>query len=139
MNSQEVPQLTQIKASLASERFERLSNVTARGVDMANLINNLAQLQAKQRPVIEDALAREEYKEKTDLSLQSHQKLQAQLLEWLQQHVAYLTLKENITSVADARVCVSTHTCLLTNVPLAHHSHQNSPFVFMPFPIHILD
>jgi hypothetical protein len=58
----------------------------------------------KLKPVVQDALLREELKEKTKLSLQVHHKLQVQLLEWIHQHVEYLKSREPIEGVSSAQV-----------------------------------
>ena len=59
------------------------------------------------RPILEDDLAREQYKEKIRLLNQQHIDAHKSLSNWITEKEAYLKTKENISSVEQARTQIS--------------------------------
>jgi DNA primase len=104
MDFEDMSALTALEATLRAERYEKLALVLQRSKNMSTRKSELQDRLEQAMPRIQDALKREEYKEKTAHKLQVFQQLHAQLLEWTQQHKAYLQQQEVINNVEEAQV-----------------------------------
>ena len=102
-----VAQLKQKGAELASEKYERIQGVVQRETNVDKWFTVLGELSKKKRPVLEDDLAREQFKTKIRLLNQQHLDKYEQLNGWITEKEQYLRHKEDISSVSEARTQLS--------------------------------
>eukprot|EP00004_Rigifila_ramosa_P009734 TRINITY_DN213_c0_g1_i1.p1 TRINITY_DN213_c0_g1~~TRINITY_DN213_c0_g1_i1.p1 ORF type:complete len:1246 (-),score=385.52 TRINITY_DN213_c0_g1_i1:64-3723(-) len=98
-----VATLTAQSAELEREKYEKHSEVAARDKAVADFFAQLEALEKKKRPVLEDDLAREEFKERMLALLKSHEDSHAKILKWVVEKEKYVATKETIDSVPEAR------------------------------------
>lgn len=103
LQSDSVALLKKLGEELATEKYEHHSAIEAREKEIAARFSLLEDLAAKKKPVLEDDLAREEFKELVMLSAGQHAGAYASIASWVTEKKAYLANKENITSIAEAR------------------------------------
>eukprot|EP01090_Pellita_catalonica_P017064 TRINITY_DN5077_c0_g1_i2.p1 TRINITY_DN5077_c0_g1~~TRINITY_DN5077_c0_g1_i2.p1 ORF type:complete len:1314 (-),score=365.62 TRINITY_DN5077_c0_g1_i2:124-3771(-) len=98
-----VGSLKPVGAELNAEKYERSEEVNTREAEVDSWFETLGQLSEKKRPFLDDALARELYKQKVRLwnkqHVDGHQKLKA----WIDDKEKYLNTREEIHSVNEAR------------------------------------
>lgn len=92
---------------LLEEKFEHSEAVAARESDVDKLFAHMNKLSAEKQEVLDDALAREQYKEKVRGWAQQHVEKHKKLAAWLGEKKAYLEHEEKIGSVRDAQIALS--------------------------------
>jgi Ca2+-binding EF-hand superfamily protein len=88
---------------LVAQKYERSDEVTSRTSAAKEKFVTLGELSAQKRPVLQDDLARETFKENTRLKNNQHLDIYSQLLSWHAEKEAYLRNKEEIHSVKEAQ------------------------------------
>eukprot|EP00004_Rigifila_ramosa_P009736 TRINITY_DN213_c0_g1_i4.p1 TRINITY_DN213_c0_g1~~TRINITY_DN213_c0_g1_i4.p1 ORF type:complete len:887 (-),score=282.58 TRINITY_DN213_c0_g1_i4:68-2344(-) len=94
-------------AELEREKYEKHGEVAAREKKVDELFAELEALEKKKRPVLEDDLAREEFKEKVLLLVKTHEDSHSNIMAWVADKEKYLATKEESTNVAEARAQVT--------------------------------
>ncbi len=89
---------------LVEHQFEHSAAVTSRQDDVREKFSALDKLAAEQKPLFEDALQRQTFREQTHLSAKVHADLCRQMQSWGTAQTAYLKTRETITNRADAAV-----------------------------------
>jgi len=100
-------QLKALGASIVSEKYEKSEHITSREAEIASSFATLAELSKAKRPVLEDDLAREQFKEKIRLLNQQHIANFTKLQAWVAEKEAYLNTREQVDSVTEARTQLS--------------------------------
>eukprot|EP00005_Dracoamoeba_jomungandri_P003108 CAMPEP_0174260450 /NCGR_PEP_ID=MMETSP0439-20130205/9716_1 /TAXON_ID=0 /ORGANISM="Stereomyxa ramosa, Strain Chinc5" /LENGTH=1009 /DNA_ID=CAMNT_0015344697 /DNA_START=295 /DNA_END=3324 /DNA_ORIENTATION=+ len=96
-------ELKDLGNDLESEKYENLERVRARESEIEQDFVNLTGLADKKRPILQDDLAREQYKVETLLKNQQHVDSFNKIKSWVPAKEAYLNKKEDIDSVAEAQ------------------------------------
>jgi hypothetical protein len=99
--------LVQMGNDLAGETFESIDATRAREQELAEAFVRLGGLSTKKRPVLEDDLAREQFRDGLRLQNQEHIDIHTNLTAWIGDKEAYLNTKEAIDSVSEAQVQLS--------------------------------
>jgi Ca2+-binding EF-hand superfamily protein len=94
--------LQALTEELVSERYERSSEVSARDAELAARFDALAAASAAKRPVLDDDAAREHFREQLRLKVEQHVSKHAKVVAWFADREAYLSIKEDVDSVAQA-------------------------------------
>ncbi len=105
MRQGELQALNGLVAGLLAQKYERLSTVQARQQQVNDNLVLLEQRIRESKAGLDDALVREALKEKAGMLCVVHKSLCEQVRDWTQAHLAYLTLREHITTSDDAEVC----------------------------------
>eukprot|EP01094_Clydonella_sp_ATCC50884_P008373 TRINITY_DN177_c0_g1_i1.p1 TRINITY_DN177_c0_g1~~TRINITY_DN177_c0_g1_i1.p1 ORF type:complete len:1232 (+),score=684.36 TRINITY_DN177_c0_g1_i1:352-3696(+) len=92
---------------LDKEVYEGLAAVRAREHEVDADIERLTALSAKKKPVLDDDLAREQFREGLRLQNQEHNDMHENIQAWVAGREQYLTTKESISSVAEAQTQLS--------------------------------
>ena len=100
-------ELRAVGAELSSEKYENVSTVLQREAAHAGGFETLATQAAAKKPVLEDNLARELFREKTMLQTGVHTAVHDKIQRWADEKAAYLAAKASISSVQDARLHLS--------------------------------
>ena len=100
-----VAALAAVGKELMDSRFEGSAAVQAREQEVSTKFAALDQLAAQQKPLFEDALQRQTFREQVHLSAKVHADLCRQLQAWGADQTAYLKTRETIASRVDAEVC----------------------------------
>jgi hypothetical protein len=90
---------------LQSEIYERTNEVLAREQELEGDFSELTRLAQAKQPVLEDDLAREQFKEKVRQMNQQHVDKYDNLKTWIAAKQTYLQRVESINSVSEAQVC----------------------------------
>ena len=101
-----VDALLAVGKELVDHRFEGAVTVQAREKEVNTKFSELDQLAAQQKPLFEDALQRQTFREQVHLSAKVHADLCRQLQAWGADQSAYLKARETINSRVDAEVCI---------------------------------
>jgi len=99
--------LKTLSAELIKEKYERSKEVSGRDDEITKAFADLGSLSAAKKPVLDDALAREKFKEKVRLMNQDHINNFKKLSTWITEKEHYLNTREAITSVSEARTQLS--------------------------------
>eukprot|EP01094_Clydonella_sp_ATCC50884_P000749 TRINITY_DN1056_c0_g1_i1.p1 TRINITY_DN1056_c0_g1~~TRINITY_DN1056_c0_g1_i1.p1 ORF type:complete len:1109 (-),score=578.87 TRINITY_DN1056_c0_g1_i1:133-3255(-) len=91
-------------AELSAEQYERTSEVQAREGEVKTRLATLDELSSAKRPVLEDHLAREQFREKLRLWNEQHQGKFGKIQAWTDEKEAYLKTKEEINSISEAQL-----------------------------------
>ncbi|MES1917073.1 MAG: hypothetical protein MHM6MM_008833, partial [Cercozoa sp. M6MM] len=97
-----VPDLTQVGATLAAEKYENQSLVAQRESQVAEMMQKLAQLAEQKMAVLEDDLARELVREATELKHKQFLQALAKLQEVFQQKADVFAARPQSDTVAAA-------------------------------------
>jgi len=100
-------ELAQEAKELHSEKYENVARVDARVEEAGKLFAHLSQLSAAKKLVLQDDLAREEFREKVRLMNENHISIHKRLMAWIAVKEAYLNVKEQIDSVVAAQEHIS--------------------------------
>jgi len=104
-----VAELAKRTEYLLSERFEHSKDVSSRLSHANTLFDNLTHLYTEKKPILEDDLEREEFKEETNLFLNEHQVIYKQFTGvWFPKQKEYLTTVEKIHTLPAALEAIST-------------------------------
>eukprot|EP00004_Rigifila_ramosa_P010201 TRINITY_DN21_c0_g1_i2.p1 TRINITY_DN21_c0_g1~~TRINITY_DN21_c0_g1_i2.p1 ORF type:complete len:1238 (-),score=389.66 TRINITY_DN21_c0_g1_i2:44-3250(-) len=98
-----VPIMEKIGAQLLQEKYEKSAEIQSREKQVTDAKATRQELCVKKRAILEDALAREEYKEKILLLNRQHVDAHDVTLMWVDEKETYLKRKEVIHSVSEAR------------------------------------
>lgn len=95
--------LQETGAYLAAEQYERTNEVQAREQELRSSFEQLAGLSVAKKPVLDDDLSREEFREEVRLQNERHIAEHDKLDAWVNDTAEpYLRKKEHVDSVADA-------------------------------------
>ena len=83
--------------------YEKLREIKSMSEAVAALCSSITKKSEHKKAVLEDDLVREIYKERTRLMVQNHLGLFNVIKPWAIEKLAYLSMKENITSSEPAR------------------------------------
>lgn len=108
VKSENFVELQKIGAYLASETYEGMADVNEREGSIEAGFDGLAAKAAENKPVLDDNLKRETFKEATVMKVDVHKDLDTTLLAWCAEKHAYLDTKENVASVVQAKTHAST-------------------------------
>ena len=101
----QVAALLALGAELAQEHYERIADVQAREASIvAHFDTEMAGESRAKRPVLDDHLARELFKEELRLKGVQHGDRYRKLTAWCAEKEAYLAVREDVGSVADAQM-----------------------------------
>jgi len=100
INNSAVADLVNRGDLLRSERFEFKNDVTNRENQIKSYFAKLNQLHDEKKPVLEDDLAREKYKEETYLRVREHELLGDNIISWYKIKEQDLEHRENVESSA---------------------------------------
>lgn len=103
IKTRNIKALSDLSATLASEKYEFISSVEERGNAIQQGVEQLNQLEAQRRPVADDDLAREKYKAAARALADQHAQSCATIFTWIADKMTFLTTTENVENVADAR------------------------------------
>lgn len=95
--------MKKIGAELGSNKYENQSVIEGREKDIDAKFQTLNGLSADKMPVLQDDLQREIYKQKTRLLFQEHTEKNDAICKWIADSHAYLTFREKVYSVPEAR------------------------------------
>eukprot|EP00730_Choanoeca_flexa_P018668 TRINITY_DN9089_c0_g1_i3.p1 TRINITY_DN9089_c0_g1~~TRINITY_DN9089_c0_g1_i3.p1 ORF type:complete len:1244 (+),score=477.40 TRINITY_DN9089_c0_g1_i3:22-3753(+) len=106
---QDQPQIEVINlgATLAVEKFEHLAEVQQREADLKAAFALLTQAAQAKKPILEDNLQRETFREKTELDVQIHSDVYATIDGFNTDKQDYFKTKETIATVNDAYLQLS--------------------------------
>jgi len=90
------------KTELSHWRFETPQEVSGREEEIASSFRTLDSLSATKKDVLDDDLAREQFREKLRLMNEDHKGKQARIKAWVNGAKALLQKKEEVDSIADA-------------------------------------
>jgi len=99
--------LLKLGTELQENKYEKSSEVEATEKNLQTKFSELGELSKKKRPVLEDDLAREQFKEKVRLMEKRHADQNGQIEQWTAEKETYLKKKEEIHSLSEARTQVS--------------------------------
>ncbi len=102
-----VAQWKKLGEELTNQKYERTADLNARESEIDADFKHLQELSAAKRPVLQDDLARETFKENVRLKNQQHIEVHSQLVAWHGEKEAYLKNKEEISSVKEAKAQLS--------------------------------
>jgi len=94
--------IKELGAELLSESYEKSNEVSEREAYIDSLFAQLLAGATARRPVLDDHLAREQYKEQTLMLNEQHIDRYTKLNDWRNQKSAYLQVAEQIGSVREA-------------------------------------
>lgn len=97
----------ELGAEMIREKYERSAQVQEREKDIDTCFQTLSQLSKDKRPVLEDDLAREIYKEKVRLWASQHGNQWEKVCQWIQESEKYLQTREVVQSIAEANTQLS--------------------------------
>eukprot|EP01119_Soliformovum_irregulare_P010300 TRINITY_DN2527_c0_g1_i1.p1 TRINITY_DN2527_c0_g1~~TRINITY_DN2527_c0_g1_i1.p1 ORF type:complete len:1111 (+),score=542.58 TRINITY_DN2527_c0_g1_i1:57-3389(+) len=97
----------QLGKELLNEKYEKSGEVKTRMEFVENSFKSLGNLSQQKRPVLEDDLAREQYKEKVRQAVDQFRAKDRKLQHWIKEKEDYLKTKESVTSVGEARAQLS--------------------------------
>jgi len=100
-------QLKALGGTIVAEKYERSHDIQSREAEIQSGFQKLNELSKAKRPVLDDDLAREIFKEKVLLLNQQHVANHAKLEGWIHEKEAYLKKKEAINSVSEANTQIS--------------------------------
>lgn len=100
-------QLNGLSKELLSERYEHSSEITSHDSTLKAQFQTLEELSKLKRPVLEDHLEREKFKEHVRQLNQEHINNFQKLQSWIAEKEAYLNERPNVTSVSEARTQLS--------------------------------
>jgi len=106
VHSTTIAELKNLGAELAKEKYENISAVQSRENEVNTGSQKLASLSAAKRPVLEDDLAREQFREKVRLMVLQHTDKFTKLQAWIAKKDAYLKTKENNNSISLAQTAL---------------------------------
>ena len=95
--------LTALGAELAAERYEGGAAVAAREAALAEGFSGLTAKAAENRPVLEDNLQRETFRERVVMQADVHADIHRKLVAWGVDKAAHLKQREVVASVAEAQ------------------------------------
>eukprot|EP00056_Hartaetosiga_gracilis_P008962 m.128521 g.128521 ORF g.128521 m.128521 type:complete len:1251 (+) comp13031_c0_seq1:71-3823(+) len=83
--------------------YEDPSTISSLESDIATRVEELSSLSAAKREVLDDDLAREQFKEKVELLVNNHASLFGVISEWANKKIEYLDTKEDVASSTTAK------------------------------------
>lgn len=101
-----VAALKKIGVYLNNEKYERTSEVHVRESEIDAVIVNLGKLSSLKRPILDDDLAREQFKEVVRLKNGQHIDRFEKLQHWIREKENYLQKKESINSISQAQTAL---------------------------------
>jgi len=102
-----IAQLKKLGAELVRERYERKAEVLQREQSIDAHWATMAQLSAQKRPVLEDDLAREVFREELRQKGVQHADRHTRLVTtWYTEKAEYLAAREEITCISEAQVAL---------------------------------
>lgn len=105
IRASQVEALLRLGAELAQEHYERTEEVQTReAAIVAHFDTEMAGESAAKRPILDDHLARELFKEELRLKGVQHSDRYKKLHAWCQEKEAYLAAREDISSISDAQL-----------------------------------
>jgi len=105
IRTSQVDALLKLGAELESEKYERIEEVKAREASIiAHFDTEMANESATKRPILDDHLARELFKEELRLKGVQHGDRYNKLAAWCTEKEAYLAVREDIQSISDAQL-----------------------------------
>lgn len=94
-------------SELRDEKYENSAAVTEREAGTNAMMDELDALEVERKKVADDDLAREQYKEQTMTKNGRHTYSHEQTTKWSKEKHAFLSKKEDISSIADAELHLS--------------------------------
>lgn len=107
IKSRNVTQLHDISAELEREKYEHIAGTKGRDAEIAVGLEKLDQEYAQRKPVADDDLAREKFKEVVRGKAQQHDRKYRGIISWVQEQENYLNTREKVTTVAEAYKALS--------------------------------
>jgi len=104
IRASQVDALLKLGAELEQEKYERTSEVKAREASITAKFDQMAKESGVKRPILDDHLARELFKEELRLKGVQHGDRFQKLAAWCTEKEAYLAQREEINSVSDAQL-----------------------------------
>ncbi|EDQ86619.1 uncharacterized protein MONBRDRAFT_33696 [Monosiga brevicollis MX1] len=102
MQSGDLQELIGVGRTLESEKYEHIAAVQERETSLRTGFTNLDQAGEEKKPIFEDHLQRELFKEKTELDVKVHSEIAKTIEAFVSEKLAYLGKKEQVQSVNDA-------------------------------------
>eukprot|EP01114_Cavostelium_apophysatum_P006608 TRINITY_DN179_c0_g1_i1.p1 TRINITY_DN179_c0_g1~~TRINITY_DN179_c0_g1_i1.p1 ORF type:complete len:1122 (-),score=548.09 TRINITY_DN179_c0_g1_i1:91-3456(-) len=102
-----VAAVKKLAQQLGGEKYERQGEVEAATAEIEKKFADLQNLSKEKRPVLDDALTREKFKEKVRGQNQEHVNNHAKLASWTAEKEEYLKAREDVQSVTEARTQLS--------------------------------
>jgi len=108
IRSENFVELQKIGAYLAAEKYEHIAAVDERETGISTGFDGLSAKGDANKPILDDNLARETFKEATVMKVDVHKDLDVTLLAWCTEKHGYLDIEESVTSVVQAKTHAST-------------------------------
>eukprot|EP01090_Pellita_catalonica_P019472 TRINITY_DN6651_c0_g1_i1.p1 TRINITY_DN6651_c0_g1~~TRINITY_DN6651_c0_g1_i1.p1 ORF type:complete len:984 (-),score=317.79 TRINITY_DN6651_c0_g1_i1:120-2789(-) len=99
--------LQSLGAEIVGERYEKSDDIQARETELQSTFADLKKLSAAKRPILDDDLAREVFKQDARLMQRQHKRAHENILAWVAEKENYLNKKEEIESVPEAQTQIS--------------------------------
>jgi len=107
VNDTSLDQLKKLTAELAREKYERTAEAQTREKEIIANFEELKGFAKEKKPFLDDALAREQFKDKVRGMNQEHTNQYTEIQNWSNEKEKYLKHKESINSVPEARTQIS--------------------------------
>lgn len=108
LRSENFAELKKIGEYLAAEKYEFIDDVAARQSEIATGLDGLSAKGGSNKPILDDNLQRELFKEATVMKVDVHKDLNTKLVAWCNEKHQYLDTKNNVDSVVVAKTLLST-------------------------------
>eukprot|EP01105_Mastigella_eilhardi_P024476 TRINITY_DN6390_c1_g1_i1.p1 TRINITY_DN6390_c1_g1~~TRINITY_DN6390_c1_g1_i1.p1 ORF type:complete len:974 (-),score=347.49 TRINITY_DN6390_c1_g1_i1:92-3013(-) len=102
-----VVELKKLGSQLRDNKYEHQVDVDAREHHVDEFFQKLTSLSAAKRPVLDDDLARELFKEKLRIMASQHKDKYGKICDWQTAKKAYLAVREELHSVPEVHVCLA--------------------------------
>eukprot|EP00045_Choanoeca_perplexa_P013592 m.154704 g.154704 ORF g.154704 m.154704 type:complete len:1268 (-) comp16395_c0_seq1:46-3849(-) len=107
MQGQPLSEVTKLGQTLVQEKFEFVAAVQEREASLKAAFASLTTAATAKKPILQDNLARETFREKTELEVKIHSDVFETINAFNTEKQAYLSVKENITNVNGAYLQLS--------------------------------
>lgn len=109
------------KTAISQSKFENIAELDARVAEVTKKFNELDQLYAKKREVLDDDMKRETFAHATDLKYVDHCKQIETLNAWCVEKVNFLKKKEEVNSISNAKHYLSQMDAFVRDKDDRHH------------------
>lgn len=107
VSEQSITILKNLGKELIAEKYEKSAEIQNRETTIDNGMASLKTLSQAKKPVLEDDLTREKFKEQVRLLVSQHSDQHKQIELWLSEKTQYLSLTETIKSISEASTQLS--------------------------------
>jgi Ca2+-binding EF-hand superfamily protein len=98
--------LKKLGVELSSEKYEHTATVQAHEAQLFAALEQLKKHEDARKLVLQDDLAREQFKERVRLQAHQHSERHQKLVAWAEEHKAYLGARESCLSVSAAQLLI---------------------------------